>query len=376
MAGAPAPQPLSSVLTTGFLGIALVLAISAAIVAWAHAAGADHHFFTGWVGIAFMAATPTQALIGLLWHNSLPKAVASKSQPVAGIGFLVITIAAGAIITLILANTVGGGHGATPMLIQYTILTIVVTLWMLPVMQCWPFTLISKDPFVFGILALIGCYIIAYIIWIIFYDYSMLAGAPIYFEDIAPSGIFGMWTATTFAVTVAATIICHAHFDFQPIDKLAGGKGQPIRGIVGTIYILIVAFVIRWFFTSVIGMEQVDYLVQVPVCMLFGTFLVNNMMQFALFPETPQPLKGFYKLGLTVIAALIVYRLYSWAETLYIGEALPSGPTGGWEHELWVATAMLGITFPVIFVVSGFFAFWPIKRAAKEAPASEEASAE
>ncbi|WP_264753763.1 hypothetical protein [Ferrovum myxofaciens] len=28
----------------------------------------------------------------------------------------------------------------------------------------------------------------------------------------------------------------------------------------------------------------------------------------------------------------------------------------------WVATALLGITFPVINLVSGYFAFWPLKR--------------
>ena len=43
----------------------------------------------------------------------------------------------------------------------------------------------------------------------------------------------------------------------------------------------------------------------------------------------------------------------------------PGGPR--YELELWVATALLAVTFPLIVVVTGYFDFWPLKRARTEA---------
>ena len=58
-----------------------------------------------------------------------------------------------------------------------------------------------------------------------------------------------------------------------------------------------------------------------------------------------------------------MYRLYSYTGYLFVGHELISGPAGGWELELWIATAMLGVTFPMVFLVSGFFDFWLLKKA-------------
>jgi len=362
-------QPTSSVLMTGFVGIALVLAIAALCVL-----PFEQHFFIGWVGIAFMCATPTQMILGLLWHNELPSVVGKLPQPLKGLAFTGITILAGGFFTIVLSSLVGKGFGDTPMLIQYIILTVVVTLWLVPLWQCWPFTLLSKKPMVFGLLTLVATYIVAYIVWLIFFDYSALAHIPtphgeivhpMYHVEIDPKGLFDSWVAMTFAVTTAAVIVVHSLFDFWPIKKLAAGKPQPVFGIVGSVYVLVFAFIVRWFFTSIVGMEQVNYMIQVPVCMIFGSFLVNNMMQFRLFPELKQPFRGFALLACAILAAVIMYRLYSLASTWFVGHELISGPVSGWELELWIATAMLGVTFPIVFVVSGYFNFWPIKKSSK-----------
>lgn len=364
-----AAQSTSSVLITGFIGIILVLAISALCIL-----PFEEHFFIGWVGIAFMCATPTQMILGLLWHNQLPAAVGGLPQPYKGLAFTAITIAAGAFLTVLLSNVVGQGFGATPMFIQYTILTIVVTLWLVPLWQCWPATLISKNPLVFGLLTLAATYFVAYIVWLVFFDYSALAHIPtphgeivhpMYHPEIDPKGLFDSWVAMTFAVTTAAVIVVHSLFDFWPIKKLSAGKPQPVFGIVGSIYVLAFAFAVRWFFVEVIGMEQVNYMIQVPVCMIFGSFLVNNMMQFSLFKTVSQPVKGFALLACAIIAALIMFQLYVLASTWFVGHELGSGPAAGWALELWIATAVLGVTFPIVFVVSGYFDFWLLKKAPK-----------
>ena len=362
-------QPISSVLITGFIGIIIVLAIAALCIL-----PFEEHFFIGWVGIAFMCATPTQMILGLLWHNKLPTAVGNLSQPYKGLAFTAITIAAGAFFTVILSSLVGQGFGDTPMFIQYIILTVVVTLWLVPLWQCWPFRLLTQNPLVFGLLTLLATYAVAYIVWLIFFDYTALAHIPtpngeivhpMYHPEIDPKGLFNSWVAMTFAVTTAGVIVVHSLFDFLPIKKLSAGKPQPIFGLVGTVYVLVLAFLIRWFFTSIIEMEQVSYMIQVPVCMIFGSFLVNNMMQFGLFPNLKQPIRGFALMACAIIAALIMYQLYKFASTWFVGHELMSGPAAGWALELWVATAILGVTFPIIFVVSGYFDFWLLKKPTK-----------
>jgi len=103
-------------------------------------------------------------------------------------------------------------------------------------------------------------------------------------------------------------------------------------------------------------------MVRWPVCIIFGAFLVDNMMQFQLFATMKQPFKGVAKLLLCLIGAFVMYRLYEWALPLFVGSELPAGPATGYAKEAWIGTAMLGVTFPVINIVSGAFDFWPIKR--------------
>lgn len=349
---------LGKTITTGVIGIFLVLLIGAMFIF-----PFEHHFFTDWVGTAFMAATPMQIVIGLMWHNNKPDFVNKYSAPVKGLLLTLITIVAGVIVLGALLLLVSGGHGITPMLVQYTIMTIVVTLWLLPIWQCWPVSLFTKDPVKMGLLTLIFAYLIAYVLWQLFFDYSLLGkiGHPHYYKDIDPKGMFNMWSATTFFVTTAGVIVVHTLFDFWPVEKITKGMAQPLRGIIATLYILLISWLIRMVFVDFIQLEQVDYMVRVPVCMIFGTFLVNNMMQFSLFTNLKQPIRGLVLLMLATITALIMYQLYAIASSLHTGTVLGTGPQGGFQQEIWIASAMLGITFPVIFLVSGFFNFWPIK---------------
>ena len=359
-------QPLASVLLTGSLGIIVVLTLAALCIL-----PFEQHFFTGWVGIAFMCATPTQVILNLFWHNNLPKRIGDMPQPLKGISLTLITVVAGAFFTLLLSTLVGQNYGDTPMFIQYTILTVVTVLWLIPIWHAWPFSLVSKNPIIIGLVTLFATYVLAYIVWFIFFDYTALAHIPtpngeivhpLYHAEIDPKGLFDSWVAMTFAVTTAGVIVIHSLFDFWPINKLSMGRPQPVRGLIGTVYVLLFALIVRWFFTDFMGMEQVSYMIQVPVCMLFGAFLVNNMMQFSLFPNLKQPYRGFALLACSIIAGLIMYRLYSYAAYLFVGHELISGPAGGWELELWIATAMLGVTFPMVFLVSGFFDFWLLKK--------------
>ncbi len=348
-----------NILPTGIIGIVVVLAIATLCIF-----PFEQQFFVNWVATAFMAATPTQIFLGLLWHNETPKFVNKFSPPVKGLILTAITMIASVVVFSGLLHFVSGGHGITPMLVQYTIMTVIVTLWIIPIWECWPLSKVSSNPTVFGILTLIAVYPIAYLLWSIFFDYSILQtiGFPNYYADIDPKGMFGMWQAITFAVTTSGVVIVHVLFDFWPMNKLCGKAVQPLRGIISTIYVLVLSLLIYNLFVTVFGMDVVDFMIRVPVCMIFGTLLVNNMMQGGLFKELAQPIRGLALIGCCIVAALLMHELYAFASSLHTGQELATGPAGGYTQEIWIASAMLGVTFPIIFVVSGFFNFWPIKR--------------
>ena len=356
----PASEGLSRVLMTGLLGIMLTLALAALIIS-----RFDVPVFMGWVGLFFLAATPTQIVLGLLWNNELPASVGKLSQPFKGLALTAITICAGLLIGLVANYTVGGGLGPTPMLTQYMIFSVVVALWVIPIWHAWPFSALSKNPLIVGVLSLIGFYVIAFILWRVFFNYDALIGAPFYSEGHAPSGLFDMWTAMVFAVTTGAVVVMHVVFDFWPMDKISFGKAQPVRGLISTVYIIALSFLVHWVFLGLLKMEPVDYMVRVPVSLIFGVFLTTNMMQNKLFSSLKQPVRGLALCVPVIISAIAMYCLYEYASALHAGAALPSGPENLWQRELWIATAMLSITFPLIIIVSGFFELWPLSRRKK-----------
>lgn len=233
MSQTPTDSSAGQTIVTGLIGIALVLLLACAIIA-----PFDIQFFMGWVGLVFLAATPTQIVLALLWNTELPASIGKLSQPIKGLALTGVSVVAGAIIAVIAHYSVGGGLGPTPMLTQYMILSVVVALWIIPIWQAWPFSLASKNPIIVGLASLLGFYLIAWVLWTLLFNYDVLSEAPFYSADHAPSGVFDMWTAMVFAVTSGAVVVIHVLFDFWPIDKLSFGKAQPIRGLIASLYIL------------------------------------------------------------------------------------------------------------------------------------------
>ena len=97
---------------------------------------------------------------------------------------------------------------------------------------------------------------------------------------------------------------------------------QPVRGLIGTLYVLLVFWALRTVCVEILGMEQVNYMIRVLVCMIFGTFLINNMMQFSLFPQLAQPVRGLVLMCCAAIAEIVMHEVYALASTLHAGKEL------------------------------------------------------
>lgn len=319
----------------------------------------DVAVYTSWVAFIWMTAVPAQVIFGLHLNFNCPHVLARLPQPLKGMAFSGLTfifmIFGGGYLYIV----PGGMLPPGPFLIMATIITIVVVFWLVAAWQCWPFTLISQDPFKQGVMALVASYALGTLAYYLLFDFSFMIGASEYNRALDPNGFFNAWSVLAFSVTTVAIIMLLSIFDNWPATKHS--VTQPGLGIAISFISLVMSGFIFWLAVYVFGIDQVDYMVRGPVSIIFGIFIVTNMMQFQLFKKMKQPLRGIYLLITTLFLAYIMQLIYrtiaTYVTDVPLGEGAPQ-----YEMELWVATALLSITFPMINIVSGYFSFWPLKR--------------
>lgn len=345
---------------TGMIGTLLVLAISSTIIIGITEAKSTD-FFVNWAGTFFMCATPFQLMMAIVWQHKVPSILNTMSIPLKGIALTAMFFFAGIIIMPILLYTVGHGQ-LTPIFIHYVIQSVAVAIFMIIVFGCWPLNKFIKKSTLLGTSILISVYALNYIIFEIFYDYSFMKGLPFYNDKLNPDGIFNGITALTLMITTVSFVMIFLMFEMWPITLFIKDARQPMLGLVITFSVIALSAISYYLFVHVIHMDPMDFAVKGPISIIFGAFLVENMMQFQLFSTLKQPCKGLAKLIICLLSALLMFRLYEWAMPLIVGSVLPAGPQFGYAKEVWIGTAMLGITFPIINMVSGAFNFWPIKK--------------
>jgi hypothetical protein len=63
--------------------------------------------------------------------------------------------------------------------------------------------------------------------------------------------------------------------------------------------------------------------------------------------------------------------LIFWLVMPAVSGALPSGPPG-YAAQLWLANALLAVTFPFLVIHAAFFHFWPLQKGALATGAAAE----
>ena len=347
-----------------FLGI--VAALAAVSLSLSICAQFDPATFGSWVALLIMSAIPAQIVIGLVWQSAYPAFLTILPQPVKGAAILAMMLAAAAVMSPVILTLVDGGFGTPkPFAIMYTIVSVCCAFWLVAVFQCWPMAGITKNPGVIGAGIFVLAYVTAFVVFRLAFDFGAMSQAPFYSAALDPKGAAGAWDALSFIVTTVSVIMWFVLLDFWPSATIAAAipvlGRQPLFGLLNAVLILTVAAVMWWAGVKVLGMDVVDYMVRVPVSGLFGEFIMLVMMQTAPFQSVRQPFKGLLLLALVVVLAVVMYRVYAVAAVLLVG-AMPSGaPSYGLD--LWIATAMLSVTFPVFVALGDGFAFWPLSRA-------------
>lgn len=322
-----------------------------------------------WVTLLLVAMVPPQIVLTLALQGEHPASLAKLPQPLRGIAFCILTAVVGLAIATVANATIGGGlTPPTPFVNMFLILGVCVTLTLVAPFQCWPFAaLFGKRPLLMGGGILVAAYAISAFLFKTLFNFDFLQGAPFYRADLNPHGLFMAWIPLIFALACFVVILCLVLLDFWPMSTLppfvpSVGK-QPLFGIVSSVFIALVASGIWAIFVGNLHMDMVVFLVRVIISLIFGIFILLIMMEGATFVSIPQPGRG----GVLILAAIVLsiasFSLYKFACLKAFG--LPSGPPS-YDRELWLASAMLAVTFPMMVSYANYFQFWPFRSATGE----------
>ena len=343
-------QPWLGVTATGLI---IVLAL-AFIAPWSWPS------FGGWVSFVMMCGIPFAIVVGAYWRGEEPSAIARLRQPVRGLAYLLLTVVVAAVVALVLWLTVGGRVSPPlPMLAQATILSVVTSFWLTIMWGGWPFSLI-RNRLVSGIALLVGTYAIAGVIFVVLFDYAWLKGAPVYDASLDPGGLFDAWDATVAAVTALAVMFLVLHLDLWPLRRSSTVMRQPVLGLVWTVLVLVVGVVLYYLGTRTFGMTPPSFLVTVPIPFIFGSVVLLNMLDGSLTARLHSPLRGVASAVAAMVVGSVLALVYRLVMPLVTGE-LPSGPPT-FDAELWLANALLAVTFPFLAFYGDFFQLWPLAK--------------
>lgn len=353
-------QPLLGIVAT-----ALVIAVSLGFISLF-----AFPIFATWVAFLTICFIPMQIVTSVTWGCKLPGFAAACSQPAKGILLTLMALVVGAIVAAVHFTTVGGGiNPPPPMLAMCIITSVVIAFWLAIMWGGWPFDKLIKNPLGAGFAMLAACYIINYLMFRVLFNYGFMKGAPVYVASLDPHGLFNAWSVLVFYVTAIAVMFLSLNFDLWPFTLSPALMKQPVLGFVWTIAALAIGGLAFYVGVYVVGMDVVSFMVRVPIPFIFGTIVVLNMMHGSLFGKFAQPLKGLLNALASAVVGVALALLYGALAPMVTGAVKPGPP--GYDFEIWLASALLAVTFPFLILYAEFFKMWPLH---KERPAAKAVS--
>jgi tryptophan-rich sensory protein len=339
----------------GLVATALIIAISLGFIALF-----DFSTLGSWVIVVMASIIPMEIVIGVAWGAN-PGFAASRPQPAKGILLVLVNVVIGVIAGAICYAVVGGRIGPPiPILVLFGIVSVVVTFWLAIMFGGWPFTSLIKNPVAAGLTMLAAVYIINYALFRLLFDFSFMAGAPWYQASLDPHGMFNGVNAQVFYVTSLTFLFVMLHFDLWPFTSSKAVMRQPVLGIVWTLLALVLGAASYYIGVNAMGMDPMMFLIAGPIPFIFGTIVLLNMLHNSLFARFAQPLKGVLNCVAALIIGVLLAKMYGALAPMVTGVLKPGPPTN--DYEIWLATALLGVTFPFLIFFAEFFKMWPLQK--------------
>ena len=340
----------------GVVSSVLVIAVSVGFIALFAL-----HTFVAWVAVLMICFIPMQIVIAVSWSSRYPRYAAARAQPLKGMLLVLLALAAGAVVAVFHIGVIGGGvTPPSPMLAMCIITSVVVTFWFAIIWGGWPFTALFRSPVGAGLSMLIACYGANYLFFRLFFNFGFMSGAPGYLSSGDPHGLFNAWSALVFYLTAISVMFLLLNFDLWPLVKSPALMRQPLLGLAGTGILLAVGGGAYWLGVRVIGMEGPVFMVRGPIPLIFGTIIVQNMMQGSLFRKRAQPVKGLLTAASALAIGVVFSRIFAALAPLISGATKSGQPD--YQSETWLASALLSVAFPFLIFFSEFFRFWPLRK--------------
>ncbi len=321
--------------------------------------------FTTWVADAMICCIPMIIVIGVTWGTKRPAFAARRPQPARGLLFLLPALAAGIFVASFHFVAVGGGvNPPVPMLSMCIVTTVVITFWLAIIWGGWPFAALAKSPIAAGLWMLAASYALNYLFFRLFFNYGFMRLSPAYVAALDPHGLFDAWSAQVFYVTALSGMFLMLNFELWPLSRRPALLRQPLLGAVWTASVLGIGAIALFIGVGLARMEAPLFMVRVPIPFIFGTIIVMNMMRNSLFARFAQPLRGLLNATAAALIGVLLARAYAALAPLVSGR-MESGPPG-YVSEIWLASALLAVTFPFLIVFADLFQFWPLRRDGKE----------
>jgi hypothetical protein len=141
---------------------------------------------------------------------------------------------------------------------------------------------------------------------------------------------------------------------------MPGIMKQPVLGLVWTAIAVVLAAVAMEIGVGMLGMDPMAFLVKVTAPFIFGVIIVLNMLQNSLFASMAQPVKGILNTIAAAVIGVVLAILYGALSPLVSGQ-LASGPPS-YDFEVWLANALLSVTFPFLIFHAAYFGYWPLAK--------------
>jgi hypothetical protein len=345
--------------------VAIVATLAISAIALGFISLFSFSMFTGWVAYVVDCLISMQIIVGVFWGGKYPEFATRRAQPAKGLLLMATTLLVGFVVAVVLFWTVGGGvNPPAPMLIFYMIAAVLTTFWMTIIWGGWPFTALIKNPVAAGLTLLAGCYVVAYLIVRIFFNYGFMQGAPVYVPRLDPHGMFNAWYPLVFYVTAIAAMFFMLCFDLWPLSKFPSMMKQPVLGVVWTMCVLVLGGIAFYVGVFVLRIDVAAFMVYGPITFIFGSIVVLNMLQGSLFAKLQQPVKGICNVIAVAVIGGTLALVFGALAPVVTGK-LAVGPPA-YEYEIWLASALLSVTFPLLVFFAVFFELWPLKKAELE----------
>ena len=339
----------------GIFASALVIALSLGFIAlW------EFETFIGWVSFVALSFVSFEVMTGVLWNGN-PPFTSGLRQPLRGFLLIALTVLVGLVVSQVVYRTLGASQGSPgPMLAFFSICVIVTTFFWTIALGGWPFTSLIGNRVAAGLATWGACLVVGSAIYWTACNFEYLQGAPVYVASADPHGLFNAWNVVVYYMSALTVLFSWLCFDLWPLSARPGLMKQPTLGVIVTGTSLVLGYMLFTVGVDVVQIQNVEFLLRVPIAVIFGTILVLNMCQGSL-TTAPQPGRGIINLLASAVVGSVLLMIYQAVEPVVSGPVPPGPePLQREQFQVWTANALLSVTFPFLVFYAAYLNFWPL----------------